>query len=281
MFIALCLCGFSFTAAAATDDSYLPSPGGSKYEHVVERIPLHVYSYYRNNHLGYTYTTSDKERQEYANAGYRYEGIVTHLATQPLPGTYGLYRMLLFPDDRYLAVGKDSRDACIAKYGYVSEGVLGYVYPANVSEGDVNIHSWYHGAPGRYHYYLGGPAYLTDRQYEGVVFRAWSYPHTLQGIRIVAPNTGGTYKVNGKLTIQWESTLESGLVSFHYAVKENSNCWKQEWLKIADQLPPNGSYEWTIPKEAAGEITILQSGELKAWMGIKDLSLIIPIIILL
>jgi hypothetical protein len=264
-------CCFTFTVSAG--GVKLPDAGSPSFEHrTIATVPLHIFSYYDSKFLSYTYTTSETERQAYLNAGYRYEGIVAYLSSQPLPGTYGLYKMRL-GHDRYLALGEASRDACIAKYGYQNEGLIGYVYPRDaLAEGDTNVNSWYKPNPEdtgsslfggqkfstgshAYHYYLGAAANLTDRKYEGVAFRAWSKARTLQQIKVLAPNAGGTFEVGNQITIQWQSAPNQGTVDLRYAVK-NANGWST-WVQIADQLSPSGSYTWTIPSQATGEITIL------------------------
>ena len=265
-------CCFTFTVSAATVK--LPDAGSPNYEHkTIETVPLHMFSFYNHSYLGYTYATSEANRQAYVNAGFRYEGIVAYLSSEPLRGTYALYDMYL-PLDHYLAVGKDSRDACILKYGYQNAGLLGYVYPKNmIMGGNTDVHGWYKPSPeaggmgnflgttGKethaYHYYLGGPANLADRNYEGIAFRAWSKPQTLQQINVLVPNNGGTFEVGKKMNIQWKSLLGAGTVDLRYAVKTAAG-WSG-WVQIADQLSPSGSYEWTIPSQAAGEITILAS----------------------
>ena len=233
----------------------------------IDSIPLHIFAYYDDGYLSYTYTTSEKERQEIAKAGLRYEGIIAYLSPQPLPGTYGLYRMRL-GHDRYLAVGEAARDSVIAKYGYSDEGLMGFVYPSSaIAEGDINVHVWY--KPNQkdmgskfatsddwhaYHYYLGGPAKLNDRKYEGIAFRAWSKAQTLQKIKVTAPNNGGSFMQGQKVTIQWQSIPDRGVVDLRYAVKTESG-WKS-WYQIAVKLPASGSYEWVIPFDVVGEISI-------------------------
>ena len=233
----------------------------------IDTIPLHVFGYYDSGYLSYTFTTSEKERQDLIKAGLRYEGIVAHLSSQPLPGTFGLYRMQL-GHDRYLAVGEASRDEVIAKYGYADKGLIGHVYPRDaIAEAETNVHVWY--KPNQkdmgskfgtandwhaYHYYLGAPAKLNDRKYEGIAFRAWSKSQTLQRIKIISPNEGGTLMPGQKVTIRWQSTPNRGIVDLRYAVKEGKG-WSS-WHQIVSNLSSSGSFEWTIPGEAAGEISI-------------------------
>ncbi|MBP2627155.1 MAG: hypothetical protein H6Q68_1866 [Firmicutes bacterium] len=276
LFMIFSFCCFTLTVSAATVK--LPDAGSPNYEHrTIETVPLHMFSFYTHNYLGYTYATSERDRQAYVNAGFRYEGIVAYISSEPLRGTYGLYNMYL-PLDHYLAVGKESRDACIIKYGYQNTGLLGYVYPKNVlMGGNTDVHVWYKPSPeagsiegflgttGKetlaYHYYLGGPANLTDRNYEGIAFRAWSKSQTLQEIKVLAPNNGGTFEVGKKMTIQWKSTPGGGVVDLRYAVKTTTG-WTA-WVEIATQLSPSGNYEWIVPSQAAGEITILASWRAK------------------
>lgn len=276
LLVVVFLCGFTFAAAAAVPQLKGPDPAAHE-KNDLRTVPLHIFSFYDSGFLGYTYTTHESDRQAYVKAGLRYEGVIAHISAQPLPGTYALYKMKL-GHDRYLAVGKASMEATIAKYGYVSEGLLGYVYPADaLSDGDTNVHTWYKPNPEdtsagfwgtvtgsgqkfstgshAYHYYLGGPANLSDRNYEGIAFRAWSKARMLQSVRITAPNAGGTFETGSKMAIQWQSSPDRGTVRLQYAVK-NATGWGS-WVLIADGLPASGSHEWTIPGQAAGEITIL------------------------
>jgi hypothetical protein len=61
--------------------------------------------------------------------------------------------------------------------------------------------------------------------------------------------------VGNQITIQWQSAPNQGTVDLRYAVK-TANGWGN-WVQIADQLAQSGSYIWTIPSQATGEITIL------------------------
>ena len=273
-------CCFTFTVSAG--GVKLPDAGSPNFEHkAIATVPLHIFSFYTHSYLGYAYATSEADRQTYVNAGFRYEGIVAYLSAEPLRGSYGLYDMYL-PLDHYLAVGKASRDACMLKYGYQNARLLGYVYPKEVAMGgNTSVHSWYKPSPEAgtvgsflgtkgsethaYHYYLGGWANLKDRNYEGIAFRAWSKPQTLLEIQALAPNNGGTFEVGKKLTIQWQTIPGGGSVDLRYAVKTSTG-WSS-WIQIADQLAPTGSYEWTIPSQAAGEITILACWHAKSTEG--------------
>lgn len=243
------------------------SAGSGLTNSTIKTIPLHVFGYYASGYLSYTFTTSEEERQDLIKSGLRYEGIVAHLSSQPLPGTFGLYRMQL-GHDRYLAVGEASRDEVIAKYGYADKGLIGHVYPRDaIAEAETNVHVWY--KPNQksggsksgnandwhaYHYYLGAPAKLNDRKYEGIAFRAWSNAQTLQRIIVIEPNGGGTFMPGQKVTIRWKSTPERGTVDLLFAMKE-FNYWSM-WHQIVANLSPSGSYEWTIPLEAVGETKI-------------------------
>ena len=57
-----------------------------------------------------------------------------------------------------------------------------------------------------------------------------------------------------KVTIRWQSTPNRGIVDLRYAVKEGKG-WSS-WHQIVSNLSSSGSFEWTIPGEAAGEISI-------------------------
>lgn len=240
------------------------------------------------------YTTNEDERNSWLAGGFSDEGITCYISPVPLPNTVPLYKCMLY-NDIYYATSSAERDAVISKYGFSCTGIEGYAIPAsNTSDGDVNVNRWYHpesdhsdgwewlsgekfvctSEMDRHHFYQVDAATIPGYNYEGVVFRAWSSPKVLQQIKVTAPNGGEALKAGDAQEIKWTSTVDGGEMNLYYATDGGA---ANTWIMIKEELPNNGSYDWTVPNKTSSNVVIqarwlYHDNETDAWAYANDTS---------
>jgi hypothetical protein len=240
------------------------------------------------------YTANKAERDSWLASGFNDEGIACYISPSPLPYTVPLYKCMLF-NDMYYATSAAERDAVMSQYGFSYQGIEGYVIAANnTSYGDVNVNRWYHpesdhsngwewlsGDPfvsasemDRHHFYQVPAGSIPGYNYEGVAFRAWDSPEVLQKIKVTAPNGGETFKAGDEVKISWTSTVKGGEINLYYTMDGPAS---NNLIKIAEKLPNNGSYQWTVPNKAGSNVVIevrwkYYDNETNAWAYASDTS---------
>lgn len=237
------------------------------------------------------YTTNAAERDSWLASGFNDEGIACYISPAPLPYTVPLYKCMLLKD-MYYATSAAERDAVMGQYGFSYQGIEGYVIPANnTSYGDVNVNRWYRPEPDnssgwewlageefstsqRHHFYQVPAGSIPGYNYEGVAFRAWDSPEVLQKIKVTAPNGGEALKAGDVKNISWNSTVNGGEMNLYYAMDGPAS---NSLIKIAEELPNNGSYQWTVPNKAGSNVVIearwqYYDNETNAWAYANDTS---------
>lgn len=240
------------------------------------------------------YTTNQEERDGWLASGFNDEGIACYVSPAPLPYTVPLYKCMLY-GDMYYATSSAERDAVISQYGFSYQGIEGYVIPANDTYyGDVNVNRWYHpesdhsdgwewlsgetfvssSEMDRHHFYQVPAGSIPGYNYEGVVFRAWDSPEVLQKIKVTAPNGKEALKAGDVVDINWNSYIDEGEMNLYYAMDGPSS---NTLYKIEEELPNNGSYEWTVPNKAGSNVVIearwlYYDNETDAWAYANDTS---------
>lgn len=240
------------------------------------------------------YTTNADERNSWLAGGFSDEGITCYISPVPLPNTVPLYKCMLY-NDIYYAISSAERDAVISTYGFSCIGIEGYVIPGNnTSYGDVNVNRWYRPEPDhsdgwewlsgeefvsasdmeRHHFYQVDAANIPGYNYEGVSFRAWSSPKVLQKIQVTSPNGGEALKAGDVQEIKWTSTVDGGEMNLYYATDGGA---ANTWIMIKEELPNNGSYEWTVPNKTSSNVIIqarwlYHDNETDAWAYANDTS---------
>ncbi|MFX4263727.1 stalk domain-containing protein [Pelotomaculum propionicicum] len=262
---------------------------------VSESISIKAIPLYRCwNGTVHWYTTNADERDSWLANGFSDEGITCYISPAPLPNTVPLYKCMLY-NDMYYATSSAERDAVISKYGFSYIGIEGYAIPgSNTSYGDVNVNRWYHpesdhsdgwewlsGEPfvsaadmDRHHFYQVDAANIPGYNYEGVVFRAWSSPKVLQKIKLTAPNGGEFLKAGDVQEIEWTSAVDGGEMNLYYAA---DGVAANGLIMIKEELPNNGSYDWTVPNKTSSNVVIqarwlYHDNETDAWAYANDTS---------
>jgi hypothetical protein len=265
----------------------IPGTAAASNEVTIKAIPL----YRCWNGYVHWYTTNEAERDSWLASGFNDEGITCYVSPVPLPNTVPLYKCMLYKD-MYYATSSAERDAVVSQYGFTYQGIEGYVIPANnASYGDVNVNRWYRPEPNnssgwewlageqfsvtqRHHFYQVEAGSIPGYNYEGVAFRAWNSPKVLQRIKINAPNGGEDLKAGNVQNISWTSTVNGGKMNLYYAMDGPAST---SLIKIAEDLPNNGSYNWTVPNKAGSKVVIVarwsyRDNETGAWAYASDTS---------
>ncbi len=235
----------------------------------IQTIPL----YRLYNGTFHTYTASGSERSSLLNGGWTDEGISCWISPQPLPYTVPLYRLKLYGMDTFMTTSKTEHDGAIANYGYVDEGVMGYVIPADdYAHGDTTLYRWYRpqstadsswyddlfgsGDPfvafDAEHFYQTELAMIGGYVYEGAQCRAWSSSTTVQDVSLSKPNGGESYKAGDTVDIQWSTTLPGGTINLYYTTGGAGG----SWVSIAQNLSDTGSYSWKVPSTPGSTVRV-------------------------
>ncbi|MEA4822862.1 MAG: fibronectin type III domain-containing protein [Clostridiaceae bacterium] len=221
----------------------------------------------------HTYTASSSERSALLNNGWTDEGISCWISPQPLPYTVPLYRLKLYGMDTFMTTSKTEHDGAIANYGYVDEGIMGYVIPADdYAHGDVTLYRWYRpqstadsswfddlfgsGDPfvafDAEHFYQTELAMISGYTYEGAQCRAWSSSTTVQDVSLSSPNGGESYTIGDTVNIQWSTTLSGGTINLYYTTGGADG----SWVSIVQNLSDTGSYSWKVPSTPSSTVRV-------------------------
>jgi hypothetical protein len=227
----------------------LSSPAGA-YNYFLESVPLYqldIQNELDTNAFTYTdnwFMTVSVAEMTYAVAnGWDNKGIACYVSPAQIPGSVALMR-LHNPDstDHLYTTSWAERQNAIA-IGFLYEGIVGYVFPANASvPGTVPLHRFYVGGDACYHFYSTNAAAGGGSSYEGIACHVWSSKKQLVSMTITAPKAGEEVKGLSKYDVSWTSSLPGGYVFLNYST-DAGNSWKL----IDSGLENKGFAPWRVP----------------------------------
>lgn len=254
----------ALTITPTLPDLNLPSVFISKHE-VIKAVPIYrAYTnmaekyYYDGLHM---YTANQGEFTEWLNSdsilNQSDDGIAAYISPVPLPYTVPLWNMKKsnLGLKQYFVTSEADRDNVINKYGYANGGIMGYVVSLNdILHGNAQMFQFYRPST-KYsvddHYYSTIDGNHSGYDYNGVQFRVWNNPETLQEVNVHYPNGGETLAGGSTIDIKWSTLIPGGNISLYYTLNP-----EEGWAMIAENLVNTGSYSWTVPNSATGNAVV-------------------------
>ena len=236
--LAVIILELSTASVSAVDDYFLESIPVYQLDVQDDQDP-DTFSYM----VDWVLTASPGEMSVAVANGWDNRGIAFYVSPAQIPGTVLLHR-LYNPagTDHFCTTSWDEVQAVIPQ-GYVYEGAIGYVFPANApAAGTVPLQRFYSGGDAALHMYYTNAAAGGGANYEGVACHVWPARQRIASMAITAPTAGEEVKGAGRYDVSWNSSAQGGFIALSYSTDAGNT-----WTPVEAGIQNTGLTHWKVP----------------------------------